>query len=87
MLKLAGTVKQGDEFIYYNLDGTVKMLKLAGTVEQGDEEKLNQTLSRIINKKNVPNFAELKVEHQNFLVYAFWSSPHPTINFVHGSHM
>lgn len=49
-------------FIYNNLDGTVKMLKLAGTVEQGDEDKLNQTLSRIINKKNVPNFAELKVK-------------------------
>ncbi|XP_023319556.1 probable RNA polymerase II nuclear localization protein SLC7A6OS [Eurytemora carolleeae] len=45
-------------------DGTVKMLKLAGTVEQGDEDKLNQTLSRIINKKNVPNFAELKNKYK-----------------------
>jgi hypothetical protein len=43
-------------------DESVKILKLAGTLTTEDD--LEQTVSKIINgsRKNVPNFAELKVD-------------------------
>lgn len=42
--------------------GDVKILKLAGTVKQ--DTQLDQALTKIINKKNVPNFSELKERYK-----------------------
>jgi len=47
-----------------DVEGNVKILKLAGTVEQADDNNLNQTIARILNKKKLPNFKELKEKYK-----------------------
>ena len=49
------------EHFLLGVEESVKILKLAGTIHT--EENLEETVSKIINggRKNVPNFAELKV--------------------------
>jgi len=45
-------------------ESAVKILKLAGTVEQADDNNLNQTIARILDKKKLPNFKELKEKYK-----------------------
>jgi len=47
------------------LDDNIKVMKLAATIDSKDgPDKLSQTVNKILSKKNVPNFEELKQKYK-----------------------
>jgi len=66
VLVLSSKKRKADDTI--EADDNIKIMKLAATVDvKDDPEKLTQTVNKILAKKTVPNFDELKARYKKSL--------------------
>jgi len=63
VLVLSAKKRKADDVL--DAGDSIKIMKLAGTVDVEDDPiKLTQTVNKILEKKNVPNFEELKARYK-----------------------
>ena len=66
VLVLSAKKRKADDSL--DTEDSIKIMKLAGTVDvEDDPQKLTQTVNKILAKKNVPNFEELKARYKKSL--------------------